>query len=70
MADKYAEQSKVSVRNVRRDGMETLKKLEKQGDISQDEQRAWEDDLQSLTDRKVKDVDALLTAKKQEIMQV
>ena len=48
MADKYAEQSKVSVRNVRRDGMETLKKLEKQGEISQDEQRAWEDDLQSL----------------------
>ena len=70
VADKYAEQSKVSVRNVRRDGMETLKKLEKQGEISQDEQRAWEDDLQSLTDRKVKDVDALLTAKKQEIMQV
>ena len=70
VADKYAEQSKVSVRNIRRDGMETLKKLEKEGEISQDEQRAWEGDLQSLTDRKVKDVDALLTAKKQEIMQV
>ena len=70
VADKYAEQSKISVRNIRRDGMETLKKLEKQGEISQDEQRAWEDDLQSLTDRKVKDVDALLNEKKQEIMQV
>ena len=70
VADKYAEQSKVSVRNIRRDGMETLKKSEKAGEISQDEQRAWEDDLQNLTDQKVKDIDNLLSSKKQEIMQV
>ena len=50
--------------------MDTLKKLEKTGEISQDEQRAWEGDLQNLTDQKVKDIDDLLSSKKQEIMQV
>ena len=47
VAHKYAEQARVAVRNVRRDGMETLKKLEKDGEISKDEHHAWSDDIQT-----------------------
>lgn len=70
IAHKYAEQAKVAVRNVRRDGMDTLKKLERDHDISQDEHRAWADDLQKITDENIKQVDEALAAKEQEIMQV
>ncbi len=70
VAHKYAEQAKIAVRNVRRDGMDGFKKLEREGDISQDEQRAWEDDLQKLTDENVRQIDEVLAAKEQEIMQV
>jgi ribosome recycling factor len=70
VAGKYAEQARIAVRNVRRDGMETLKKLEKDGEISQDEHKAWADDLQKATDQHTKAVDDLLKAKEQEIMQV
>ena len=70
VAAKYAEQARVAVRNVRRDGMDALKKLEKDGDISQDEHRARGDDIQQMTDRHISNIDELLEAKEQEIMQV
>ena len=70
VAHKYAEQAKVAVRNVRRDGMDNFKKLEKDGEISQDEQHAWADDLQKLTDAVIKEIDDALAAKEQEILQV
>ena len=70
IANKYAEQARVAARNVRRDGMETLKKLEKDSEISQDEQRQWSQDIQTLTDDTVEAIDATLSVKDQEIMQV
>lgn len=70
VAAKYAEQGRIAVRNVRRDGMDSLKKLEKDGDISQDEQRARGEDIQKMTDAYIKIVDELLETKEQEIMQV
>ena len=70
IAHKYAEQARVAVRNVRRDGMDHLKRSERDGNISQDEHRAWADDLQKLTDQHIKAIDDALAAKEQEIMQV
>ncbi|MEO1190158.1 MAG: ribosome recycling factor [Pseudomonadota bacterium] len=70
VAGRYCEQAKVAVRNVRRDGMEMLKKMEKDGDLSEDEQRLWADEVQGLTDTHVKQADELLAAKEEEIMQV
>jgi ribosome recycling factor len=70
VAAKYAEQGRIAVRNVRRDGMDTLKKMEKDNEISQDEQRDRGEDVQKLTDAHIKLVDELLESKEQEIMQV
>ena len=70
LAHKYAEAARVAVRNVRRDGMDLLKKLEKDGKIGQDEHHTRGDVLQKLTDALVKDIDTALHAKEQEIMQV
>jgi ribosome recycling factor len=70
IANKYAEQARVAARNVRRDGMDKLKRLEKDAEISQDDQRRWSEDIQNLTDEAVKTIDAALAAKDQEIMQV
>ena len=70
VAHKYSEQARVAIRNVRRDGMDTVKKLQREGDISEDEQRAWETDLQKLTDDFVKEIDDSLSAKESEIMKV
>jgi ribosome recycling factor len=70
LAHKYAEAARVAVRNVRRDGMDLLKKLEKDGKIGQDEHHTRGDVLQKMTDAHVKDIDAALHAKEQEIMQV
>jgi ribosome recycling factor len=70
LASKYAEAARVAVRNVRRDGMEILKKLEKDHKISQDEQHGQAEELQKLTDAHIKDIDSMLHAKEQEIMQV
>ena len=70
MASKYAEAARVAVRNVRRDGMEILKKLEKDHKIGQDEHHKQGDELQKLTDAHIKDIDAALHSKEQEIMQV
>jgi ribosome recycling factor len=70
LASKYAEAARVAVRNVRRDGMELLKKLEKDHKIGQDEHHTKGDELQKLTDGHIKDIDNALHTKEQEIMQV
>jgi ribosome recycling factor len=70
LAHKYAEQGRVAVRNVRRDGMEALKKAEKDHKISQDEHRQKSDEVQKLTDRYVKTVDDALATKEKEIKTV
>jgi ribosome recycling factor len=70
LAHKYAELGRVAVRNVRRDGMDSLKKMEKDGKISQDEHRHQSDSVQKLTDDHIKKVDETLAAKEREILQV
>jgi len=70
IAGKYAEQARIAVRNVRRDGMENLKHMEKDGEISQDEHHMWGEEVQALTDEHVKLVDEVLAQKEAEIMQV
>jgi ribosome recycling factor len=70
VASKYAEAARIAIRNVRRDGMETLKKMEKDGDISEDEHKKTSVDIQKLTDKFIEQVDVALTAKEKEIMQV
>lgn len=70
VASQYAENAKVAIRNVRRDGMDGLKKEEKDGDISEDEHRKGNDEIQKLTDDYIKKVDELFVAKEQDIMSV
>lgn len=70
VAHKYAEQARVAVRNVRRDGMDQLKRLEKDGDISQDEHKHWSDEVQKLTDKHIEAVNQLLEQKEKDILQV
>ena len=70
LGHKYAEHARVGVRNVRRDGMDVLKKLEKDHKISEDEQRKSSTKVQELTDRLIKDIDQMLAAKEVEIKQV
>jgi ribosome recycling factor len=70
IAGRYAEQARVAVRNVRRDGMDSLKRLEKDSEISQDEHRARSDDIQQITDTHIKTIDELYAHKEQEILQV
>ena len=70
IAHQYAEQAKVAIRHVRRDGMDVLKKSEKDGDMGQDDSRALSDKVQKLTDEYIASVDSTLAAKETEIMQV
>tara|TARA_R110000868_G_scaffold232835_5_gene486493 strand:- start:3721 stop:4287 length:567 start_codon:yes stop_codon:yes gene_type:complete len=70
LAGNYAEHARVAVRNVRRDGMDGLKKLEKDGVLSEDEQKSFAEDVQKLTDEAIKRIDESLKAKQEEIMQV
>jgi ribosome recycling factor len=70
LAHKYAEAARVAVRNVRRDGMDHLKRLEKEHVIGEDQHRKSADELQKMTDENVHEIDAALTAKEQEIMHV
>jgi ribosome recycling factor len=70
LAGKYAEQARVAVRNVRRDGMEHLKRLEKEHVISQDEQKKLSEQVQQATDQVIKKVDEATQHKEEEIMQV
>lgn len=70
LAHKYAEHHKVAVRNVRRDGMELLKKLEKDAKMSEDDQRKHSTKVQELTDKLMKEIDQLLSVKETEIQKV
>lgn len=68
LAAQYAEKARVAIRNVRRDGMEALKAAEKKGQISQDEQKRLEGEVQKLTDRHIADADKAAEAKEKEIL--
>jgi ribosome recycling factor len=70
VAGKYAEQARVSVRNVRRDGMDVLKKAEKDNEITEDELKKHSDDVQKLTDQSIKKIDDMLSAKETDVMKV
>ncbi|MGI9420521.1 MAG: ribosome recycling factor [Geminicoccaceae bacterium] len=70
VAGRYAEQARVAVRNVRRDGMDQLKRAEKDGDISKDEHRKTGDEVQKLTDNAIGQINDLLAQKESEIMTV
>lgn len=69
-AGTYAEQAKVAVRNVRRDGMDALKRAEKAGEIGEDEHKKSADNVQKATDDHIEMIDQLLKGKQEEIMQV
>ncbi|MFN3591831.1 MAG: ribosome recycling factor [Thermaurantiacus sp.] len=68
LAAQYAEKARVAVRNVRRDGMDSLKAAEKKGQISQDEQKRLEGDVQKLTDKAIAEIDQLASTKEKEIL--
>lgn len=68
VAKKYAEEGKVAIRNIRRDGNETLKAMEKKKEISEDERKKRESDIQKLTDDYVKKIDDQLAVKEKEIL--
>ncbi|WP_112664120.1 ribosome recycling factor [Microvirga flavescens] len=70
VAHKYAEESKVAIRHVRRDGLDLLKKLEKDHAISEDDGKRHADQVQKATDQFVSEVDTLVAAKEKEIMHV
>ena len=70
VAHSYAEAARVAVRHIRRDGMDALKKAEKDGDLSQDDSRVQADLVQKATDAAVAEIDQVLAAKEAEIMQV
>ena len=70
VAHTYAEAARVAIRHIRRDGMDLLKKLEKDGHMSQDDGRAKADQVQKATDGAIGDIDNIVAAKEQEIMQV
>ncbi len=70
IAGKYTEQARVAVRNVRRDGMEMLKRMEKDHEISQDEHHLWSEEIQTMTDDRTKAIDTALAQKEEEILQV
>jgi ribosome recycling factor len=67
---RYSEQARVSVRNVRRDGVEALRRQEKDGEISQDEARRLQQEVQHVTDEYIKRIDEALAQKDREILQV
>ncbi|MBN9525934.1 MAG: ribosome recycling factor [Alphaproteobacteria bacterium] len=70
VAGQYAEHAKVAVRNVRRDGMDGLKKMQKDGHVSEDEVALWQEEIQELTDKAIARIDEVLATKQKEIMQV
>ncbi len=69
VAGQYAESAKIAVRNVRRDGMDQIKKAKADG-MSEDDQKIWSDEIQSLTDAAIENIDSALETKQAEIMQV
>jgi ribosome recycling factor len=70
VAHKYAEQARIAARHVRRDGMDLLKKLEKDGDMSEDDQSRQNELVQKTTDSTIAEIDAATASKEKEIMQV
>lgn len=70
LASKYAEEGRVSIRNVRRDGIDLARQQEKEGDISEDESRDMQDEVQKLTDKYIKKIDEALAEKEKAIQTV
>tara|TARA_B000000609_G_scaffold121210_1_gene95183 strand:- start:200 stop:811 length:612 start_codon:yes stop_codon:yes gene_type:complete len=70
IAGKYAEQSRISIRNIRRDGMDSIKSMEKNSEIGKDESISLSSNVQDLTDEHIKKIDEILLNKEQEIKQV
>jgi ribosome recycling factor len=70
VAGKYAEAARVAVRNVRRDGMDSLKRAEKDHEISEDEHKRLADKIQALTDSRIREIDDVAAQKEKEILQV
>jgi ribosome recycling factor len=70
VAHRYSEQTRVAIRNVRRDGMDHLKRLEKEGHVSADEVTIWADEIQALTDKHTQLVNQLLESKEKDITTV
>ncbi|WP_408010995.1 ribosome recycling factor [Pseudalkalibacillus sp. A8] len=70
LVKKYSEEGKVAVRNIRRDANDELKKLEKGGDMTEDDLRHYSDEVQKVTDRFVAEIDSIAAAKEKEIMEV
>ena len=70
VSGKYAEQAKISIRNIRRDGMEKLKRMEKSGDLSEDDLKLWSGEIQSQTDNFIKRIVEMHEGKQKEILQV
>jgi ribosome recycling factor len=68
LASQYAEKARVAVRNVRRDGMDGLKADEKKGEISQDEHKRFDTEVQKLTDKTIAEIDETVAAKEKEIL--
>ncbi|MFD2925553.1 ribosome recycling factor [Halobacillus naozhouensis] len=67
---KYSEEAKVQVRNIRRDSNDRLKKMEKDGDLTEDDLREYQDDVQKVTDENIASIDKLAKSKEDEIMEV
>jgi ribosome recycling factor len=70
VAAKYSEATKISIRNVRRDGMDTLKDMEKKSEITEDEHHRFSEEVQELTDKYIKIIDELYGQKEKDIMQI
>ena len=70
VASKGAEETKVAIRSIRRDAIEQIKKMKKSSEITEDDQRDAEEDMQKLTDKAIKDVDEIFAKKEKEIMEV
>jgi len=70
VAHQYAEQARIAVRNVRRAGMDDLKRLERDGHISQDDHKLFADEVQAMTDRHVQTINDLLQSKEKDILTV
>lgn len=66
----YGEEAKVAIRNIRRDAMDQIKKLEKDGEISEDDKHSTEDEIQELTDKYIENIDKVTKRKQSEIMEI
>lgn len=70
VAGKYAEQNKIAIRNIRRDALDDIKKLKKDNQISEDDEKRYGNDIQKLTDESIKKIEDMLTQKEKDILQV